>query len=474
MQIAEYQQHLAALKHGKRLPTAIYVFRQPDTDFGRELNQLLATLAARHGLDEKFNVLKFRTDELKLSFLAYPDFLDAAHPALRHAVTIDLVTGRARHTDYADNHNPPILHRKETFLPEDHPDQARFAALTRAEEAAGLYAHPATIGFKLNWERLLQERGLVIQDHRLEQGQTAGRAQATAPEPVIERHKTALTRYDLSKPVKTLLEYGLLKTGTTFFDYGCGQGSDVRGLQALGHAAEGWDPVHRPEVPKHEADIVNLGYVLNVIEDPAERLVALVDAYRHARRLLVVSGLIQETVESARATQYRDGIVTQRNTFQKFFEQSELQQYLEDALDSTAVPVALGVFYVFRDPADQQDFLSARSRRAIDWTQISARLGLGGPRTMWKALYDTHKELLDGFGSVALALGRFPAETEFDRLPEVDKQLGSAKRALRAFNLRLDLCQRRATTLRWTQCSKPRGFLYQSNLSILETASCLP
>lgn len=432
MQFEEYQQHLAALKYGKRLPSAIYVFRQTDTDFGPKLNQVLAILATQHELDAKFNVIKFRTDELKVSFLCYPDFLVDAHPALRHAVTIDLVTGKARHTDYFDNHNPPILHRKETFLPEDHPERAKFDTLTRAEEAAGLYQHPATIGFKLNWERLLNEKGLIIQGHRLERGQQPTSV-TTDSEPVIERHKTALTRYDLSKPVKTLLEYGMLKAEATFFDYGCGQGSDVRGLQALGHVAEGWDPVHRPEVAKREADIVNMGYVLNVIEDPAERLEALVDAYRHARRLLVVSGLIQETVESDRAAQYRDGIVTRRNTFQKFFEQQELQQYIEDALDSTAVPVALGVFYVFRDPADQQDFLSARSRRAIDWTQISARLGLGGPRTMWKVLYDSHKELLDGFGQVALALGRFPAEAEFSRLPELDEHLGSAKRALRAF-----------------------------------------
>jgi hypothetical protein len=432
VQFEEYQRHLTALKYGKRLPGAVYVFRAADSDFGRELNQVLAILETQHELDVKFNVIKFRTDELKISFLCYPDFLNEAHPALRHAVTIDLVTGKARHTDYADNHNPPILHRKETFLPEDHPERAKFDALTRSEETEGLYAHPATIGFKLNWERLLNEKGLMIHGHRLERGQQTISA-TTGPEPLIERHKTAMTRYDLSKPVKTLLEYGMLKAEATFFDYGCGQGSDVRGLQALGHTAEGWDPVHRPEVAKREADIVNMGYVLNVIEDPAERLEALVDAYRHARRLLVVSGLIQETVESDRAAQYRDGIVTKRNTFQKFFEQQELQQYIEDALESTAVPVALGVFYVFRDPADQQDFLSARSRRAIDWTQISARLGLGGPRTMWKALYDSHKDLLEGFGKVALTLGRFPAQSEFDRLSEVDEQLGSAKRALRAF-----------------------------------------
>ena len=133
--------------------------------------------------------------------------------------------------------------------------------------------------------------------------------------------------------------------------------------------------------------------MLDVIEDPAERAGALVDAHRHAKRLLVVSALIAETVVTGRAAQYRDGILTKRNTFQKCFEQQELQQYIEDALECTAVPVALGIFYVFRDPADQQDFLSARSRRAIDWEQISARPGLGGPQTLWKALYEGHKEL---------------------------------------------------------------------------------
>lgn len=45
--------------------------------------------------------------------LAYPAFESDPHPALRHAITIDLAAGKARHTDYADNPNPPILHRKE-------------------------------------------------------------------------------------------------------------------------------------------------------------------------------------------------------------------------------------------------------------------------------------------------------------------------------------------------------------------------
>jgi hypothetical protein len=377
MTLGEYKESLDRIPYGKRLPTALYIFREECTKFGEALDLLLEGIVARCGISGVFNVVKFRTDELKVSFLSYPEFVEDAHPALRHAVTVDLVTGKARHTDYADNHNPPILHRKESFLPPEHPLCARFQGLTEAEEAAGLYEHTATIGFRLNWEKLLKSKGLEIRGHSLRQrGQDVEKPDDSAP--VIERHKTALTRYELSKPVKSLLEYGMLKAGTTFFDYGCGQGSDLRGLQALGHDADGWDPVFRNDVAKREADIVNVGYVLNVIEDPAERLDSLVDAFRHARRLLVVSALITETVEAGRATQYRDGVVTQRNTFQKYFEQQELHQYIEDALDSTAVPVALGVFYVFRDPAEQQDFLSARSRRAIDWTQISERLGLRG------------------------------------------------------------------------------------------------
>lgn len=437
--LSDYKEQVGQIPYGKRLPTALYVHREGLAGLGGSLGAVLDQVVARYQVSAEFNLVKFRTDELKLSFLAYPEFESDPHPALNHAIAIDLATGKARHTDYAGNVNPPILHRKETFLPGGHHLQVRFEALTRAEEAAGLYEKTATIGFKLNWEKLLRSKGLVIRDHTLVRAEGASNGGVIrGVEPgvgamAIERHKTALTRYELSKPVKSLLEYGVLRPGTSFFDYGCGQGSDVRGLQALGYQAEGWDPVFRVEVKKREADIVNLGYVVNVIEDPAERVEALVDAFRHAGRLLVVSGLINETVDTDTARRFGDGVLTRSNTFQKFFEQQELQQYIEDALEATAVPVALGVFYVFRDPAEQQDFLSARSRRAVDWTQISARLGLGGPRTLWRALYEQHKQLLDAFGAVALELGRMPEPAEFSGLGKVSELLGSAKRGLRAF-----------------------------------------
>jgi len=66
-------------------------------------------------------------------------------------------------------------------------------------------------------------------------------------------------------------------------------GSDVRGLSVLGHQSRGWDPSASARVARRERH-VHLGYVLNVIEDPAERVEASLEAHRHAKRLLVVSG----------------------------------------------------------------------------------------------------------------------------------------------------------------------------------------
>lgn len=440
MNLAEYKQHLAAIPYGKRLPAALYLYRDETWRFGDALEALVRQAAIACGATQLHNVLKFRLDELKVSFLAYPDFLEDPHPVLRHAITIDLATGKRRETDYAENINPPILHRKEAFVPDSHPKRAEFAELTRAEEAHGLYENSTTIGFKLNWERLLATKGLTIEGHSIRPtDNTEPQNRPRADTRGIDRHKTALTRYDLSKPVKTLVEYGLLRTGTTFFDYGCGQGSDVNGLRALGYEASGWDPVHKPDGLKQKANVVNLGYVLNVIEDPAERLDSLVDAYRHTERLLVVSGLIQQTVDAQFAPAFRDGILTKRNTFQKYFEQQELQQYIEDALEVTAVSVGLGIFYVFRDPVAQQDFLSARTRRTIDWNQITSRLGLGRPPVRETRVrvrvdfYEQHKELLDAFWTVMLELGRPPIEEEFPRFNELLETVGSPKRAERLF-----------------------------------------
>jgi DNA phosphorothioation-associated putative methyltransferase len=235
MNLNEYKELVGRIPFGKRLATALYVHREGLAAFGKSLAEVVEQLAARFEVSAEYNLVKFRTDELKVSFLSYPEFFSEAHPSLRHALSVDLVTESVRRSDYTENINPPILHRKEQMLPLDHPKRAQFATLTEAEEAEGLYAETSTIGFRLNWERLLSKKGLSIEGHvlrRIEGDWVEPGAEQGSP--VIERHRTALRRYELSKPIKCLMESGLLKPGKSFFDYGCGLGSDIAGLQSLG------------------------------------------------------------------------------------------------------------------------------------------------------------------------------------------------------------------------------------------------
>ena len=97
MQLEEYKSYVGQVPFGKRLPGAVYVLRGEGVGFGEALDSLLKRLEAKYEISPQFNVIKFRTDELKVSFLAYPGLLSDAHPALRHAITIDLVSGKARH-----------------------------------------------------------------------------------------------------------------------------------------------------------------------------------------------------------------------------------------------------------------------------------------------------------------------------------------------------------------------------------------
>src|SRR5262245_66554681 len=83
----------------------------------------------------------------------------------------------------------------------------------------------------------------------------------------IPRHRTALTRTALSKPIRQALADNIITPNATVLDYGCGRGSDVKRLQAAGHIAEGWDPKHAPEGRLTPAQIVNLGYVVNRSEE---------------------------------------------------------------------------------------------------------------------------------------------------------------------------------------------------------------
>ncbi|MFM6158107.1 MAG: DNA phosphorothioation-associated methyltransferase, partial [Sphaerospermopsis kisseleviana] len=150
--------------------------------------------------------------------LFYPDFDTHAHPALQTSIQVDVETLEVSYRDYSDSENPPILHRKETFVTPDYPLYEEFAALTRAQVALGLLNHPKGIGTKLGWEQRLQSYGVEIQGHSLIT--IKSNSVNTNVIPKIERHKAAIIRPDLSRPVRLAIECGLFSPITTFFDYG--------------------------------------------------------------------------------------------------------------------------------------------------------------------------------------------------------------------------------------------------------------
>ena len=167
MSIETHRALVQALRHGKRLPDAVYILRpvQGDVPSGLWATIRRAEIAAKP--DPSWNLLKIHTDQFAFTFLSYPDFDTDPHPALAEATKINLSTGSILRTDYRTRANPPILHRKETFLPPNDPRIPDFAALTKREEEAGLYRDPSRIGLRVQWLTLLKRLGLAYEGHSL-------------------------------------------------------------------------------------------------------------------------------------------------------------------------------------------------------------------------------------------------------------------------------------------------------------------
>ena len=240
----------------------------------------------------------------------------------------------------------------------------------------------------------------------------------------IDRQRTALQRRELSSPMQHLLALGFLDGTRSVFDYGCGQGDDVRLLAAMGVEAAGWDPAFQPDNPRVPADIVNIGFVINVIEDTDERRGALENAFSLARQVLVVSVMLGYQSKRAQFAEYRDGVVTQRNTFQKYYAQDEFRAYVEATLQANAIPVAPGICLVFRQSADEQLFLLARQQVRREWRLLRRE---PTSRAVARLIKDNRAQI-DAYWLSALELGRPPAADECPAAQALAATLGSRRR----------------------------------------------
>lgn len=152
---------------GKLLPDDLYVHRSALDGLGPLLRIYEGCGRAYLGEVEGANLVKIHRRSGKLSYLVYPDFEADPHPALLRCVRLCLRTRQIECYDYAASANPPVLHRKESFLLPDDPLYARFARLTAQEERHGLLEDASGIGTRNGWAWRLAERGFALKGHRL-------------------------------------------------------------------------------------------------------------------------------------------------------------------------------------------------------------------------------------------------------------------------------------------------------------------
>lgn len=158
---------------GKLTPDALYV-HEGALDALSPLLRLYEGCARGYlGRIDGANLIKLHRLEPKISYLSYPDFETDPHPTIASSTTVHLQTFRVKVRDFGTYRNPPILHRKELFVPKDHPLHAKFERLTRIEEQKGLYEDPETIGTRDGWNAALRAKGLSLKGHRLLQTKAA-------------------------------------------------------------------------------------------------------------------------------------------------------------------------------------------------------------------------------------------------------------------------------------------------------------
>ena len=183
-------------------------------------------------------------------------------------------------------------------------------------------------------------------------------------------------------------------------------------------------------------DVVNLGFVVNVIEDPEERAETLKKAYGLAQKVLSVSAMLTSETFLRGYKPFRDGIITKRQTFQKYFTQEGLKSFIETTLETNAIAVRPGVFFVFKSEDDEQEFLSNRQRRAVSRTYLIKRERKINktsrpyvPRVDRTLKIEENKETIEKFWETCLSFGRVCLRDETELFEPVRKVFGSISKA---------------------------------------------
>lgn len=150
---------------GKLLPSHLYVHRSAEDELPSHLR--IISFAGKQIVGElPYDLVKFATDGRAISFLQYQNFDEDPHPALLRSVKVYLPKATYGIREYLSSPNPPILHRKETFVLSTYPLFEKFRKLTEQEEVLGLLSS-TNIGYQRPWQELLTSHGIRIENHEV-------------------------------------------------------------------------------------------------------------------------------------------------------------------------------------------------------------------------------------------------------------------------------------------------------------------
>ena len=414
--VRAYRDAVEAVHFGKRVGTHLYVHRCGLDQLPAALRSL-ARLADETAGAQKFSydVLKFGVREPGLSLLSYPGFMDDPFPVLAASAKVDLNDHTLTFRDYSKHKNRPVLHRKEFMLPPGHPLIAAASELTSTAEKYGLFDSPNRIGTEQGWTEILEEAGVELRAGKLVRvGLDPSPEDCSFSE--VHRHRTAMARNRLSVPFQLLGKFDYLAPSLTVLDYGCGRGDDVRALTDSGVEAVGWDPHFFPDQQLQKRDVVNLGYVLNVIEDRDERDQTLRQAFALAGSILCVSVLTGSPEYEVDAEPYKDGVRTGAGTFQKYFHPDEFQNYVRAVLGAPCAAISQSTVLAFKSQDELEKFRAKRAGLRREGPRGSTR------RASELYVFDEGaRETLDAFWEQCKVLGREPLTSELEELSDVGR-----------------------------------------------------
>lgn len=152
------------IKIGKRIGYELYFhksFLEEENPSAGELKNLFSELAEIYSIPEAgWNLLKINKKMPKLSFLLYKEFDRSPYPELLKSYCVDLSKNTCKMIDYTKSPNPPILHRKELFVPNSYPLYESFREATEEAEKKGYYSGDSKkIGYKNQWKSFLESLG---------------------------------------------------------------------------------------------------------------------------------------------------------------------------------------------------------------------------------------------------------------------------------------------------------------------------